>query len=82
MKGFLIVTGLLLANMVACSATFFTQNTGIVVLLFLAFLPLLWIHGFTAGKSVEIQSPIRPKAAAARPAPVGSLRRLNVEDQL
>jgi hypothetical protein len=76
MKGFSIISLALVASVVMCGGSFATGNTAIVLFLFVAFVPMLWIHGYMAGKNFEIQSPLRAKEIAAgqrlaaAPAPV------------
>jgi hypothetical protein len=86
MKGFLIVSGMLVANLFLCGASFFSQQTGIVLVAFIMLFPLIWAHGYVSGKSVEIQSPVRPRnstpAMSRNVAAPRSLKKLSMDEQI
>lgn len=91
MRGFYIVSVGLLASMAACVASFSAGNTGLVMLLFVIFIPGLWTHGFITGRSVDLSVSVKSRETAAvqnlqqrqqRPPKPSMLRREVAEDQI
>lgn len=72
MRGFWIAFGLLAIVMFSCTASFLSGQTGLVLPLFVGFYFASIVAAYFAGRSVDIQSPFRPRhqqpAAPARPA--------------
>jgi hypothetical protein len=71
MYGFLLLLGMLAANVLACGAMFFAGQTVLIVPLALMFFVVYGLTAFRAGRGVEFRSPIAPRGtrvpAAARP---------------
>lgn len=67
MYGFLMMLGLLLANVLGCGITFFAGSTGLIVPLAVTFFVLYGLTAFRAGRGVEFRSPLAPRAAVSRP---------------
>jgi hypothetical protein len=61
MKGFLVALGGLLLSTFACGGSFLAGNVGLALPALLGFYLMSIVAAYYAGRSVDLQSPIRPR---------------------
>ena len=61
MKGFYIAVTMLVLTTFSCGATFLAGNVGLTLPMLLAFYLMSMVAAYFAGRSVDIQSPFKPR---------------------
>lgn len=66
MLGFLVLLGMLAANVFGCGVLFFAGQTSLMLPLAVLFFVLYGLTAFRAGRGVEFRSPLAPRSTSGQ----------------